>query len=186
MISNSFDTTVLPDSEQRQQIFLQINNLFDNVLQPLVEQNILMPNGKHRREVAVIIENLFRFYHHCIIDSRRIENEDDNNPSVYEKCNELLQFLVQYQYEPSHYECYVAVTAAAREGRWIEGSTIYEDHIQSGYFPTVEKDDIQAAMVGLYVIARAAQINNSRPVECVMDGVLKLSMISSQDNESCT
>lgn len=178
-------------SQQRQKVYYMTQNLVDNLLGPLLKQNVIRPNGKHRREYTLIIEFLLQFYHHCL-PFKAIMSSNSNNEgkfvSIYEKCYHLYQLLNEYKYVPTHAQCLVLVTAAAREGKWIEAATIYEDHInpdKTGYTPTFQSDDIYGAMIGLYVIAKAASKANTLPVENVMDGVLKLSMVSSQDTEMC-
>jgi hypothetical protein len=194
-IEDNIDTIIqldeqLSDVAQREEIFQNIVTLVDRHLAPLLEKGTIHPEGKHRHEFAVIVERLLQLYSHCVplVLETKAEENTTTVISVYEECEHLHRLLKSYGYEQSHVECHCTVLTAAREGRWVEAATLYENHIdpdKTGYLPMVEKDDIHAATVGLYAMARAALAMGTRPVESVMDGVLKLTMVSPSDSETC-
>jgi hypothetical protein len=112
---------------------------------------------------------------------------------LFQECLQLVDLVRnQFQLELTHKQCDAAVQVAARDGRWADAALLYSNHIDpdaAGYLPVVTTTATagdRSTVSGLYCIARAAMEAGTLPVESVLDGVLKLSLVSPTDTENCT
>lgn len=157
-----------PD-EQIHLVVDQARQLVDRIKRHVKDGSIT----KYRREVSVLLERIMKVYSQL-------------PAPAFDECQRILTLLQAWNLDLQQGHCQYAITAAAREGRWKEAANIFWSHIDpddSGYTPV----DVNVANpVGLYAIARYAQEQGTAVVENVMDGVLRMSMVSPNDQEKCT
>jgi hypothetical protein len=166
----------LPALDERRQERFQRTRQVIGQIREHVKDGTIRPSSKHRLEVTVLFERILKIY------SESLSTDD---VSVFEECNVVLDMMNEWKLELQHKHCEYAILAAGREERWKEAADLFWSHIDpedSGYIPF----DVDASNpVGLYAIARFAQVQGTAVVENVFDGVLRMSMVSPTDQKKC-
>jgi hypothetical protein len=161
--------------ERRQERFHRTRQVIGQIREH-VKDGTLRPSGKHRLELTVLFERILKNY------SDSLSTDD---VSVFEECTVVLNMMNEWKLELQHKHCEYAILAAGREERWKDAADLFWSHIDpedSGYIPF----DVDVSNpVGLYAIARFAQVQGTAVVENVFDGVLRMSMVSPTDQKKC-
>lgn len=163
------------NEELRLKLFRDAKELFQS-LSNSVEQGQLRPSGKHGKELSKFLELVLLVYSQTPFRT--------NDPSMYEECQHVLVALKEWNldFRNAHYD--YAILLANREERWAQASHLFLQQIDpdAGYNPV----EISVSNpMGLYAIARFAQEEGSPVVEQVYDAVLRMSMVSPNDQEKC-
>lgn len=132
----------------------------------------LNPSNKHGREIPHLLGQSLYIYSQL--------------PESFKASRDVLAILrmCRLDVQPPHYEH--AILAAARESRWKEAAELFRmrtDPDSHGYSPvhiSVREP------VGLYAIARDAQLQRKDPAASVMEVVLNMCMVSPTDQDKCT
>lgn len=167
-----------PDEEQKEIFSTTVDIVV--ILKRQLEQGVILPGTKHRHEFVVLTERILRIYSYC-------GGSGSQNQRLFHECERLLHLLQHYGLELTHKHCDAVVQVAARNGRWTKAAALYFNHIDpdaSGYLPVTATAGM-STVTGLYCIARAARDAGTPPVENVLEGVLKLSLVSPVDSENC-
>jgi hypothetical protein len=141
-----------------------------------VNQGVLNPSGKHGKELSKFLELVLYVYSHITVSP--------SNVSLFEECQEVLNTLHKWNLNVRSKPYEYAITAANREERWKEASTLFLKQID----PDAGSNPFNVSISnpqGLYAVARWAQEENLAVVEHVMDAVLQLTMVSPSDQRTC-
>lgn len=185
-LPTTHSTSVIGDWDRRVEVFRQTRQLWETLLGH-VRQGSIQPQGKHRRQTSIFCETLLRLY----AQSHHGENETDgdtisNKPvTVWEACQEILQFMNIHQLTVQEEHCQAALQVAVRYGLTSEAAALFRQQIdpdQAGYRPyrslTVHEP------VGLYALARDAHERGAAVVENVMQAVHQLCLLSPSDQDT--
>jgi hypothetical protein len=141
-----------------------------------VNEGLLNPSGKHGKELSKLLELVLYVYSHITVSPSDVP--------LFEECQEVLNTLHKWNLNVgrNHYE--YAITAANREERWKEASTLFLKQID----PDAGSNPFNVSISnpqGLYAVVRWAQEENLAVVEHVMDAVLQMTMVSPSDQRTC-
>jgi hypothetical protein len=161
--------------DERETIFREANALLDRIEKSVNTQQ-LNPSGKHGRELSLLLGQILEVY-----SKTAVPFGDDT--SIFDACCRILTLLEMWNLDvmPFHYSC--AVEVAARESRWKEASILFSDQIDPDAFGQAPMEITHHLAVGLYSIARNAQLEGGSTVDHVMDAVLKLAMVCPTDQD---
>jgi hypothetical protein len=135
---------------------------------------------QHTHEFTNLLGSVLRVYVQLVT-----LEASEMNTSIFDNTMMILQRMRNWKLnvQQKHVDC--AMEIAARHGQWQTAADIFWNHIdpdQSGYNPY----DISLTQpMGLYVTARWAQKQKHSPVQCIMDAVLRMTMVSPGDESKC-
>ena len=176
-----------PDDSTRQDIFRQTQTWL-NQLDQCVAKDLLEPS-KYRPEFSILLERVLQLYSDSIA-----------TPSDFAECRRVLDLLTSWTLDVQQSHVDHVLAAAVRVQQWKTAAQLFERHID----PDVGGRPYDMSVsnpVGLYAVAKHAQeesataaggttttslSSSSAAVDRVMDAVLKLSMLSSTDQDTCT
>jgi hypothetical protein len=170
---------VVQDENLRMELFQDTKELFQS-LSKSVEQGQLRPSGKHGKELSKFLELVLLVYSQTPLHP----TNTTTTMMLYKECQQVLNALKEWNldFRNAHYDH--AISIANREERWKQASDLFLRQIDpdAGYNPV----EISVSNpMGLYAIARFAQEEGSAVVEQVYDAVLRMSMVSPNDQDKC-
>ena len=161
------------DQPERTAIFQNTRKIVHE-LEKQIRNGHIRPNGKQRHQVSRLLERILELY------------SEAPSTEALQECQRLMDRMrLDWQMEWTDRHVNAAVLCAARVQAWNTAAELYESHIDPGDAGYIPCDVDVSHPMGLYAMARAAQEKGVPVVENVLDGVLRMAMVSPGDQNQC-